>query len=1406
MSDTRKRAREIFEIAIEIADSGKRDDYLNQVCAQDQNLLQAVKELLQAHDQATGILASREEDVANDDAEAGDGKNTARGLASTSAGRMRGEKTGDVVAGKYRLLEQIGEGGMGSVWVAEQARPVKRRVAIKMVKAGMDSKQVLSRFDAERQALAVMDHPNIAKVFDGGLSENGRPYFAMEYVKGIPITEYCDQARVSLQDRLQLFLPVCSAVQHAHQKGIVHRDLKPSNILICLYDGKPVPKVIDFGLAKAMNQSLTEHSIYTAHAMTIGTPLYMSPEQTQQNNLDIDTRTDIYSLGVVLYEVLTGTTPIEQQQFKQAAFEEVFRLIREVEPARPSIRLSGSENLPSIAALRNVDPKLLQRSLAGDLDWIVMKALEKERSRRYETATSLSRDIERYLNEEAIEARPPSTGYRMRKFVRKHRLQVIAASLVLLALIVGISGTTWGWLWAVSAEKQAKDAEEKATTAYESEAEQRKLADEQKQLAIDERKTAEENLINGILRPIGFYANLDSLELRSFRDLAALEESRLRLLAIHVALKDPETALRFARRAERFIQACVGADLDRRAAAIQFVSAKQRDTTVDARIRVAACWYAMALGSSDLPALEESYAYLSVNQTRRSNVFGEFIDCAVGRTDPAQRDRVATSAWKLVDALTVLLDSETIQTLYGLDSCFPLPRALAQNIANTFIGVIEEHGNIEAILEAVTGLTVLAPHLSADQAQHGWNALIQALRINLEARQRMFWSAHQGLVALFPRLSQEQARSSVDALIGIVETSSNWYELEQAVKALEQLAPQLSSKQAARASAALLGVLTNPAYAVHPPSRNSRAAWHAFKGFVAMQPSLTPEQQFHELDSLIDGLADVENTIVISDVQFPLADLAPRFSTAQTERLWSVVSSASDSHYDLFGLLSTLVPRLPQQTVESRLDVLISTLGSPEGDVECYVTCVGLDALAPHLSPEQAMHCWDVVNGVFDRLDDPDDFEVVGQAIAALGSLAPSLTAAAKQKRADALIIVLEEYGLKTYDISSSGVAEFVPHLNPDQAMRAWELIVGVYDRLDDFNTVENLDGVLSRIATHFSSTQAQRALRHVLEILETCDDYITSDLAGSGLVALMPTLSDEQAKNGLDALLAFIERSRDAGAIGNAVYWMVTLSAKLSPEQAKRGWNALVTILKKDSDEFIGFPKLHCGFPALWPRLADEQKERCLRALIERASKEPSDLVAFEETIKGLAGVAPSLSPSQMQLISPTFIDVLGSSKDEQAIQSGIQLLLRNSQNDSAGYATVIQELFALYAERNADDNEIPNQLTCVQQLAAMQGERELARLLSHPGCVGEFRINVLRRFEELVLYDGQPVFSNPLIAQLQAKEEADENEADATEAGESSADVAETALPPRRFHTVYDAAAWINENWPDFDYAAGD
>jgi eukaryotic-like serine/threonine-protein kinase len=359
--------------------------------------------------------------------------------------------------GRYKLLEQLGEGGCGMVYVAEQSQPVRRRVALKVIKLGMDTKQVVARFEAERQALAMMDHPNIAKVLDAGATETGRPYFVMELVRGIRITDYCDQNNLTTGQRLELFIKVCQAIQHAHQKGIIHRDIKPSNILVTLHDGVPVPKVIDFGIAKATEGRLTDATVYTQLNQFIGTPAYMSPEQAEMSGLDIDTRSDIYSLGVLLYELLTGSTPFDPFLLAAAGLDAMRKTIRESEPVPPSTRMATlkGDELTTKAKRRSSDASKLLHQLKGDLDWIVMKCLEKDRTRRYETANGLGADLKRYLGNEPVLARPPGAGYKIQKFVRRHRGGVLAGSLVLLALLAGIVGTTWGLLDALKQKREA---------------------------------------------------------------------------------------------------------------------------------------------------------------------------------------------------------------------------------------------------------------------------------------------------------------------------------------------------------------------------------------------------------------------------------------------------------------------------------------------------------------------------------------------------------------------------------------------------------------------------------------------------------------------------------------------------------------------------------------------------------------------------------------------------------------------------------------------------------------------------------------------------------------------------------------------------------------------------------------
>jgi serine/threonine protein kinase/tetratricopeptide (TPR) repeat protein len=400
------------------------------------------------------------------------------------------QSPGAVIAGRYALVELIGTGGMGEVWVAKQTEPVKRKVALKLIKAGMDSKMVLARFEAERQALALMDHPNIAKVLDGGVTSAGHPFFVMELVNGMPLTKFCDEARLTPRERLELFVPICQAVQHAHQKGIVHRDLKPTNILVTLYDGRAMPKVIDFGVAKAVAGKLTDESLSTQFGAVVGTLDYMAPEQAGLLPIDIDTRADIYSLGVILYELLTGLRPFDAKRLRKAALDEAIRIVREEEPSKPSTRLSSDLALVTLAALRQTEPKRLVALMRGELDCIVMKALEKDRSRRYETANGLARDIQHFLADEPVEAQPPSMGYKMGKFLRKNKVPVASASAVLFMLLLCLIGGTAGIIWYQN-EEAKRDMAEVVRKAEEERKEQQRAAAEAWRKADENLKEAE---------------------------------------------------------------------------------------------------------------------------------------------------------------------------------------------------------------------------------------------------------------------------------------------------------------------------------------------------------------------------------------------------------------------------------------------------------------------------------------------------------------------------------------------------------------------------------------------------------------------------------------------------------------------------------------------------------------------------------------------------------------------------------------------------------------------------------------------------------------------------------------------------------------------------------------------------
>ncbi len=511
MGEAKHETRAVFTATVALSTPEERTRCLDEACQGKPELRKRVEALLRAHDRASHFLEINGPDP--DSAREGPG----------------------TVIGRYKLLEEIGQGGFGLVYMAEQQEPVQRKVALKIIKAGMDTREVIARFEAERQALALMDHPNIARVLDAGATESGRPYFVMELVRGIPITNYCDQQQLPTAARLQLFMKVCQAVQHAHQKGVIHRDLKPTNILVTLIDGEAVPKVIDFGVAKALGHRLTEKTLFTAFQQMIGTPAYMSPEQAALSGVDVDTRSDIYSLGVLLYELLTGVTPFDQETFHQAALDEVRRMIRETEPPKPSTRLTVLARSQKSAVSGQK-----WKEVQGDLDWIVMKCLEKDRARRYETANSLADDIERHLKLEPVNAAAPSALYLTGKFVRRHKAGLATATALVLLLVAGVVVSTWQAVRATHAEREQTRLREAAETA-------RQHADEQAAIA----KAVNDFLQNDLLRQADGRAQTDAkfkadanltvreaLERASLRIGERFKDQPLTELAIRLAIGD----------------------------------------------------------------------------------------------------------------------------------------------------------------------------------------------------------------------------------------------------------------------------------------------------------------------------------------------------------------------------------------------------------------------------------------------------------------------------------------------------------------------------------------------------------------------------------------------------------------------------------------------------------------------------------------------------------------------------------------------------------------------------------------------------------------------------------------------------------------------------------------------------
>ncbi len=1264
--------------------------------------------------------------------------------------------------GPYRILERIGGGGMGDVYRAEQRSPIRRQVAIKFIKLGMDSKAVIIRFEAERQALALMDHPHIAKVFDAGTDDSGRPYFVMEYVKGKPITDYADQNHLTIAERLKLFEQVCQAVQHAHHKGVIHRDLKPGNVLVSTQDGEPFAKVIDFGVAKAISQKLTDGTLFTQHDQFIGTPQYMSPEQAE-GSVDIDTRTDVYSLGVLLYELLTGSTPFSKNELKAAAFEQIKKMIIEVDPPKPSTRLGpNTPTLSSLATFRRTEPKRLGTLVQGELDWIVMKAIDKDRRRRYETPTSLANDIVAHLSGEPVQAAPPSTAYQIQKFVQRNRNLVIGAASVMTALLIGVFGTTVGLVRARIAEQNAIESKDEKEVALGLVTEQRDEKEKQRQLAeaatkaeSKQREAAERHLVSGILRPIGFDNAFGAAELKSFSDWSALNDSRLQSFALQIAFEDPATALRAAHRAERVIQSCVGLSPERRAAAIEFVSIKQRDSDSDPRIRVAACWLALELGSADLPALEESMLYLSRSTHLPSDTFREFVELVVSRIDPSQQEvanRIGVKAlmtiWEnssnkfrnISPAIWGLIElgrrSESTQDAKLVETVVPL----------TLKEILEPSDGFTTQREATRRLVSFASRLTPSQIEQVGDALIE----NIEQATDGFTISNsiEGLVSIAPHLGSTKIIRGVEALIAGLKKStaqdglSNWGDvLHSAIEGLVKLSRQLESTQIVRFGDALIAVLEKDT------KQGSLEA--AVEGLVAIVPQLEKSQISRSWDALIrvetkfgegfDGVLAREG----------LNAVAQHLEPMDVIRNWDALIAILDKSIDLYALnaggmgLAALAPHVEATKIEICGNSLINILERSTNGLARSAACGGLVALAPRLEPKQISRSWDTLISALEKSAGEDEHYSVDKGLVAL---APRLKSTQLVAAANSLIEILER------------------STNATVLSDAAEGLVALAPRLELMHVSRGGD-----------------ALIDVLKNKATC--WLVISTAGKGLVTLASRMETAQVVRGANSLIAIIENSRNHSNISEAFEALVRLPP-LEPAQFTRVCDALLSVLNESSDWRLNFSALQ-ALASLAPRMESTQFARYVGGLI-KILEQPSDshVVSARD---GLIKLVPRLEPSQVMRSWEALLKVLGYNTGmwSEPLATGNGLVALAMRMDVIVRERVVEHAVEMFCDVTATDESQSYQIRPIYGgfdiVNLISNPRSLAKLLSHPGCVGPLRQVMVLRFEELVLHGGQPVLS-----------QVENQDGEPPTRG---------SVPQRQFHNLHDAGAWIEKNWPDFD-----
>ncbi len=1040
------------------------------------------------------------------------------------------------------------------------------------------------------------------------------------------------------------------------------------------------------------------------------------------------------------------------------------RIIREEEPLRPSTRLSTSDALASIAATRKTEPTKLAKLMRGELDWIVMKCLEKDRARRYETANGLAHDLGRYLADEPVEACPPSSMYRLRKFARKHRAPVIGLAAVAAALVIGIAGTTWGLFRATRAEKATaialvqmtseRDAKEKAqgfaAGAMRTAQERLAQAEAERKRAETERDRAEQQLANGLLRPIGFSAQgIETAELRSFVDWSAIKESPLKMRVLEIAFENPETALRVARRAERVFQACIGLSSNRRAKAIQLLSAKQRDLAADPRIRVAACWLALGLGSSDLPAWAESCSYLSESKNKSLDRFGEFLGFATDRSDPHH------SAQLDLDPLIAILETSTNDEVQGslcgvLPGLAPRLRPAQVRRAADALTAMLERSNYTNVHEAFnSGLTALAPRLEPAQAERAWDAFIANFRVWSGPTRRATDVPIKGLLeALAARLEPAEIKRACNALPAILEKSRDPYKMHVAHYQLMALAPRLEPSELKGLADALIRTLEN--------STNDYALGAAANGLIALAARLEAADLKRAASALIRTLKDRTKADVLRVASNGLIAIAPRLEPAE-------LKSASDA--------------------------LIGVIEKSTDDSALLAVSNGLE-LASRLEPAEAAHAWGALIAMLEKHHDEEGM-LAAQTRAALVALALRMEPGQVKLAGDSLIAMLEK-STKGKAIFWEGdvLAALAPRLKAAQIARAANILMGTLEKTTDAEVLRLAKTGLEALAPSLNSAGVQSILNSLIALEEKSTNRDVLDAVTFALNSLAPRLEPAQLELAANALVASLEKSTDTQVVWKII-GLETLAAHLKPAQAKLVADALIVILQKRTDNNVLF-EANLALSLLAARLEPAQTKRAADALI-LALQNPWDNSARWEAIAGLAALAPRLEPPQVMRAWATLIAGLEKlttgALDDLGWSALVALAPRldPAARDNLS-TTATADILDFCSSGNfiyvAPAGKAIPMTHSIVLARSIRSPRSLAKLLSHPACVANQREALLNRFEELVFHDGKPVFLKP----------------EATDGKKPASD----PPPPRRFHSLHDAAAWIQQNWPDFDLEA--